>query len=93
MNPSSRPVSRTVGRKIANMGILCAFLVVCKHVYYPEDPPFWFVRWMGNGFGKLGVPFFFTVSGFFLMNRVDCPGWYGQALSKRLRRWPSRIWL
>ena len=85
MHARPLPVSQNLGRKIANMSLLCAILVVCKHVYNPEDPPFWFVRWIAHGVARLGVPFFFVASGFFLVNHTDRPGWYGQALLKRAR--------
>lgn len=79
------PVTPELGRKIANASAVCAVLVVCIHVYNPLDPPFWFVRWLSLGLCQIGVPFFFAVSGFFLVNRADRPGWYSQALRKRVR--------
>lgn len=56
-------------RKIRNMGILCAFLVVIIHVrpMFATGTIGWWVREIAEeGICQIAVPFFFIVSGFFL---------------------------
>ena len=60
--------------KFANMGFVCACLVVCIH--------------SGNFLGSLtrvAVPFFFLCSGYMLARHVAETGWYGRELKKRIR--------
>ncbi|MCR5413277.1 MAG: acyltransferase [Kiritimatiellae bacterium] len=71
--------------KLANMGLLCAFLVVFIHT--PADESCrgaWLIRgYFSHGLAKIAVPYFFTAAGFLLAGRFDQPGWYSSALRKR----------
>lgn len=82
-------ISGPVSAKIANMGFVCALLVVFIHV---ERVPqvVGSVEWMAYYFIRYvlavaAVPFFFLVSGFFLAQSADGPGWWRRAMAKRLR--------
>lgn len=73
--------------KIANMGVLCACMVVAIHIPWGGDERivmWWFEEVMVKGFAKIAVPFFFLVSGFFLAAHRGEQGWYGSALRKRV---------
>lgn len=84
--------------KIANMGFVCAVLVVGIHLAdAPQDvgAPSWlayaFIRQI---LATVAVPYFFLVSGYFLAQRSGEPGWWGRAFVKRLRTLgvPYLVW-
>ena len=80
-------VSGKLSNKIANMGIVCAVLIVFIHL------PRWFggigerMLWgfFAYGVGKIAVPFFFAASGYFLAVHFDGELWYGREVKKRIR--------
>jgi len=91
-------VDGTTSRKIANMGLVCALLVVVIHLEnVPQAVGSWawgvhyLVRYI---LAVAAVPFFFLVSGYFLAARADQPGWWCKALVKRLRTLgvPYLVW-
>ena len=65
-----------ISAKFANMGFLCACLVVMMHIHSP---------WEGGGLCAIAVPFFFLTSGYFLAGHVDEDGWYGRETRKRVK--------
>lgn len=69
-------ISSESSAKFANMGFLCACLVVMMHIHSP---------WEGGGLCAIAVPFFFLMSGYFLAGHVEEPGWYGREIRKRVR--------
>ena len=82
-------ISPETSRKIKNLGFLCAVLVVSMHVGWPAGVPLspgWFVRQiLADGIGRMAVPFFFVVSGFFLARHFDEKGWWRREVGKRLK--------
>ena len=77
-------ISTELSNKIANMGIVCAFLVICIHATSAEDANWW--NWLiARGIGKIAVPFFFVAAGFFLAGHVGEDGWWKAAVMKRMR--------
>ena len=88
-----------LSNKIANMGAVCAFLVVAIHV---EWSPCGFIsinsfmsRFIKEGLADLAVPFFFVVSGYFIGKHVREEGWYARAVRKRIRTLlvPYMLWI
>ena len=81
-------ISSETSQKIKNMSLLCAFLVVSIHVIWPHEQPLsvgWFMyEALSEGIAKIGVPFFFIVSGFFLAQHFDEAGWYQSEVRKRI---------
>lgn len=57
------PIDERLSYKIANMSLLCAGLVMTMHVI----PPRWVTGWLNEGVCTMAVPYFFLVSGFFLV--------------------------
>ena len=90
--PSVR-VSEDVSKKISNMGIICAFLVLFIHLPRSISPNY-IATYISNGIGNIAVPFFFTVSGYLLAGHFTEEGWYSVALIKRIRTLyiPMVIW-
>ena len=82
-------ISLGTSRKMKNMGLLCAVLVVVIHVPWPHDTPFsigWFLyEGLAEGVARMAVPYFFAVSGFFLARHFDEKGWWPREIGKRLR--------
>ncbi len=93
MTPSVHPVlpaplDEATSRKIAAFGLVCAFFVTMVHSGQPapRDPAqadWWFFRMTAGVFGRLAVPFYFAVAGFFLARRAGEPGWWKRAVGKR----------
>ena len=86
--------------KIAGFGLVCAFLVVMIHVPQPvpsdpATPAWWLVRLTAGTLGRLGVPFYFVASGFFLARHFGEPSWWRHEIAKRVRSLlvPFLIWL
>jgi len=84
--------------RIANLGFVAALLVVVIHLENaPQDvgslawAVHYFLRYI---LAVAAVPYFFLVSGYFLANRADEPGWWGKAVVKRLRTLgvPYLVW-
>lgn len=73
--------------KIAVISLVCACLVALSHV--ARNSAFgswgwWFVRMTRYGVCCMAVPFFFTVSGYFLSRHFDEKGWWRRESVKRL---------
>lgn len=85
-----------ISNKIANMGIVCAMMVVLIHLHCPESSAsIAFVRrLLPNGVCAMAVPFFFIASGYLLAGHIGEAGWWRKALAKRIRTLlvPMLIW-
>ena len=75
-------VSEETSQKIKNMSIICAMLVVMIHVQTPTDFPF-FREWITGCIAQIGVPFFFVVSGYLLLNHSTESNWWLNTIKKR----------
>lgn len=74
-------ITAETSNKIANMSFMCAALVLMIHTERTADC--YSVNWLNGAVSQIGVPFFFAVSGFLLLNRFGSEGWYKDALIKR----------
>ena len=86
--------------RIAGFGLVCAFFVTMLHVPQPlpVDPStsaWWLFRLTAGTFGRLSVPFYFVVSGFFLARHFGEASWWRNELSKRMSSLlvPLVLWL
>lgn len=83
-----QPIPPAVSNKIANMGIVCAFLVVFIHVACSakvESFAWWIRQLIGDGICRIAVPFFFIVAGYFLAGHMNEEGWWSRELKKRVK--------
>ena len=97
-------ISSDLSSRMANMGVLCALLVVLIHCYVPSETWsgfWWFTEIVGGGewlhgcFIRCAVPYFFLAAGFFLAGHVaDGQGWWRRAVLKRCRTLvvPYLVW-
>ena len=93
-------ISGETSRKIAAFGLVCAFFVTMIHAAQPvpSDPAtagWWFYRLTAGVFGRLAVPFYFAVSGFFLARHAGEEGWWKREMGKRWKTVavPYLFWL
>lgn len=91
-------LSADVSHKLANMGFVCACLVVFIHVCQPGGEKgtlgWWLAKLSAEGICRIAVPFFFVAAGFFLAGHADEPGWWRRELGKRVRSLlaPYMLW-
>jgi len=81
-------VTTEASQKIKNMSIVCALLVVTIHVGWPKDLGCftWYIRQLlVDGVARIGVPFFFVVSGYFLAGHFNDADWWKSETKKRVR--------
>lgn len=82
-------INESLSHKIANMGFVCALLVVFLHVpRLPESQDVGYrllLLVVRDGLSSIAIPFFFCTSGFLFVGRVDQPGWYWTAMRRRMR--------
>ena len=74
--------------RLANMSLLCAALVVFIHISGPKEfgSAAWCFHYIFRSiFATIAVPYFFCAAGFFLGKHVDEPGWYRNAIRKRVK--------
>ena len=83
------PVSEGLSCKFKNMAIVCAILVILIHTapggLEPGEPLWVFCKLIPGGIAKVGVPFFFLASGYFLAGHIGEDGWWKRELGKRVR--------
>jgi len=83
------PVSEGLSCKFKNMAIVCAILVVFIHTpllsVKPEEPLWLLSMLIPLSISKIGVPFFFLASGYFLAGHIGENGWWKRELGKRVR--------
>lgn len=86
-------ITPKVSTKIANMAIICAFLVLFIHLPGSVDTNI-IKKYFSWGLGSIAVPFFFVVSGYLLAGHFDDSGWWRSAILKRVRTLyiPMFIW-
>lgn len=78
----------SVESRMANMAVVCACAVALSHAGYSTaagSAGWWFARMTRYGLCCLAVPFFFTVSGYFLSRHFDERGWWLREAGKRVR--------
>ena len=81
-------ISQPLSNKLANMGFVCACLVVLIHVPDVEIGMFvndFVFQWFKRGVAMIAVPVFFVMSGFFLGRHINEEGWYAKAIKSRIR--------
>lgn len=77
-----------LSNKMANMSVVCAFMVVFMHTGNADvvESSGWWWTTVVRQFCKIAVPWFFLASGFFLVGHYESdPNWYRTALVKRVR--------
>lgn len=78
-----------VSNKLANMGFVCACLVICLHVCPSLEVGsggWWVYRILaGSGLASVAVPMFFCISGFLFAGRMSERGWYARQVTTRMR--------
>lgn len=80
-------IARELSNRFANMGFVCALLVVAIHTAPAEIPSdgLWFFKYLlFRGVAVIGVPFFFLASGIFLGVHCHEDGWWRRACRKRV---------
>ena len=95
-------IPETLSRKMRNMALLCAFLVVvihCRPRFETGSFAWWVKQFTEEGITRVAVPYFFTASGFVAAVKFDCGG-YGSLVLKRVRTlllpfaiWTTLFWL
>lgn len=85
-----KKMTPALSAKFANMGLLCACMVVLRHIgLVPnKDGPVWWVWQLFVSYDALtmvAVPFFFLASGFFLGGHIGERNWYCAEVVKRVR--------
>lgn len=93
-------LDRVVSSKIAAFGFVCAFLVAAIHVPQPipsdvSQPAWWLYRMTAGTFGRIAVPFYFVVAGYFLARHFGEGSWWRRETAKRLKSLlvPFALWL
>lgn len=80
-------ITPALSNKIANLSFICACLVVLLHIF-PDTTEltfFWSIdKFVACGIGRMAVPFFCMVSGFFVAMHMGEEFWYRSALKKRM---------
>lgn len=77
--------------KMANMGIVSAFLIVAMHGYamasmpVPGSVSWWFYKLFKENFTDIAVPYFFLAAAFFLAGHFSEQGWFWREVCKRIR--------
>ena len=74
-----------ISTKIKNASIIASAMVVLIHVIEAGCDSSLMVKYGEKGFLSLAVPFFFTVSGYFLMMKLLHGGGYAMEVKKRIR--------
>lgn len=90
-------MTQIISNKIANLGIVCALLVLFIHLPIGKDASTsarYVYSLFSHGIGKMAVPFFFMASGYLLAGHFGEEGWHRKALAKRVRTlWlPMVLW-
>lgn len=95
-----RALDQGTSSKIAAFGLVCAFLVIMLHVPQPvpadpSAPAWWLFHLTAGTLGRLGVPFYFVASGFFLARHFGEPSWWRRETAKRVTSLlvPFLVWL
>lgn len=81
-------ISPSLSHKLANMGFVCACLVVALHalaIGSPETIVWWQRPLTTDGICTVGVPFFFFASGYFLAGHIHERGWWWRETKKRVK--------
>ncbi len=90
-------MTERVSNKMANMALVCAFMVVVLHMAGSPvvgHPTWWAHHVVGVGFFGIAVPYFFLAAGYFVEARFSAGGTYREIMRKRLRTLliPFFIW-
>lgn len=87
---------KRISAKISAMSFLCALFVVLIHTRACDESGWigYFVNFFNHGLCTIAVPFFFSVSGYFLMGHYGEDGWWQIAVVKRMKTLliPFFIW-
>ena len=81
----SSSLGNNLSRKIANMGFLCACLVVLIHCPVSQTHSLYIEHFLKVYLTLIAVPCFFMISGFLLARHVLEDRWYTDAIKKRIR--------
>ena len=86
-----KKIEPELSAKMANMGIVSAFLVVALHGYAMASMPapgsvsWWFYKLFKENFTDIAVPYFFLAAAFFLAGHFGEQGWFWREVCKRIR--------
>lgn len=78
-------IDKTTSRKIADMSLFSAFLIVSLHVFadFTVGSLPYFCYWVLRGLDSIAVPYYCVVSGFFLAVHMGEEKWWFNAVRKR----------
>lgn len=78
-------ISDELSCRMANMGFVCAILVVMIHADVAATGWQGHVMQIIRGMTRIAVPWFFLAAGFFLAGHMDEKGWWKREASKRVK--------